>query len=44
MHYFNITHNDVKPSNIVYSHSYNKFVFIDYGLSEINLHKIGQMK
>jgi serine/threonine protein kinase len=33
MHQFYITHNDIKPDNIVYSPTYKKFVFIDYGLS-----------
>lgn len=27
----NLTHFDIKPSNIVYSEKYNKFVLIDYG-------------
>lgn len=37
MHKMNITHNDIKPQNIVYSPSLKKLVFIDFGLSEINI-------
>jgi serine/threonine protein kinase len=41
MHQLNITHNDIKPANIVYSPKFKKLVFIDFGLSQINLQKIG---
>lgn len=44
MHSFKITHNDLKPDNIIYSPSLNKLVFIDFGLSEVNIQKLGQMK
>jgi tRNA A-37 threonylcarbamoyl transferase component Bud32 len=44
MHSLNITHNDLKTDNIVYSPSLDKLVFIDFGLSEVNIQKLGQMK
>lgn len=44
MHSLNITHNDIKPENIVFSPSLNKLVFIDFGMSEVNIQKLGQMK
>jgi serine/threonine protein kinase len=33
MHQLNITHNDIKPDNIVYSPIFKKLVFIDFGMS-----------
>jgi serine/threonine protein kinase len=41
MHQLNMTHNDIKPDNIVYSSKLKKLVFIDFGMSEINRQKIG---
>lgn len=39
-----ITHNDIKPDNILFSPSLDKFVFVDFGLSQENLQGYGQMK
>jgi serine/threonine protein kinase len=36
MHDLNITHNDIKPENILFSPLKNKLVFIDFGLSSLN--------
>lgn len=33
MHSLNICHNDIKPSNIVYSPSLAKLVYIDFGFT-----------
>ncbi len=33
MHNLNITHNDIKPENIVYSSTLQKLVLIDFGMS-----------
>lgn len=44
MHKLNITHNDIKPENIIFSPSLKKLVFIDFGLSQANYHSIGYMK
>ena len=33
MHALRISHNDIKPQNIQFSTSYNKPVFIDFGIS-----------
>jgi serine/threonine protein kinase len=35
MHGFNTVHTDIKPENIMFSPAYQKYVFIDYGLSKI---------
>jgi len=35
MHKYHIIHGDIKPENICFSSSLNKFVFIDFGLSKI---------
>jgi len=35
MHRFNIVHFDIKPENIMFSPTFKKAVFIDFGLSEI---------
>ncbi len=44
MHKLNITHNDIKPQNILYSPTYKKLVFIDFGMSTLNVQKLGSMK
>lgn len=41
MHSLNITHNDIKPENLIYSPELQKLVFIDFGLSEVNPQKVG---
>jgi serine/threonine protein kinase len=33
MHNFNITHNDIKPDNIVYCPKLKKLMLIDFGMS-----------
>jgi len=33
MHSLNICHIDIKQENIMYSHEWEKFVFIDFGTS-----------
>ena len=35
MHHFKIIHLDIKPENTIYSSTYMKAVFIDFGFSEI---------
>jgi len=35
LHLLNIVHLDIKPSNIMFSKQFNKFVFIDFGLSDL---------
>ena len=35
LHAFKIIHCDIKPDNIMFSPSYKKNVFIDFGLSQI---------
>jgi serine/threonine protein kinase len=44
MHQLGITHNDVKPNNILFSSTLKKLVFIDFGLSDVNIQPQGQMK
>ena len=41
MHKLHIVHQDIKPENIMYSLSYNRPVFIDFGLSRIIDEEIG---
>lgn len=41
MHALNIIHFDIKPSNICFSEARQKFVFIDFGFSEIVEQNIG---
>ncbi len=43
MHYFKIVHLDIKPENIAYSPTFEKWIFLDFGLSEIIPQKIGEM-
>ncbi len=35
MHSLKICHMDVSPKNIMYSHTFKKWVFIDFGLSNM---------
>jgi serine/threonine protein kinase len=35
LHKFKIIHKDIKPSNILYSNSYDKYVLTDFGISHI---------
>ena len=42
LHANNIVHNDINPSNIMYSPTYQKAVFIDYGFSQILEEDIGK--
>lgn len=35
MHRLNIIHFDINPNNIMFSQSYKKPIFIDYGFSEV---------
>lgn len=41
MHGFNIVHTDIKVENIMFSPTYKKCVFIDFGLSKIIVEPIG---
>ena len=41
MHTLGILHRDIKPDNIMYSQSYQKYVFIDFGISEFRKEKPG---
>ena len=41
MHLLQIVHLDIKPSNIMFSNSLNKFLLIDFGLSKFVQQKIG---
>lgn len=44
LHKLNITHNDIKPENIIFSPSLNRLVFIDFGLSQSHQQPVGYMK
>jgi len=35
MHMLRIIHMDIKPMNIMYSNTFKKNIFIDFGLSDI---------
>ena len=35
LHFFHITHLDVKPENIMYSSAYQNLVFIDFDFSKL---------
>ena len=41
MHMLHIVHRDIKPMNIMFSKSLKKFVFIDFGCSEVLDESIG---
>lgn len=44
MHMLQIIHGDIKPSNIMYSPTFKKHVFIDFGCSEGLKKNLGQKK
>lgn len=44
LHFLSITHNDIKPNNIIYSPRLKKLVFIDFGFAQMNRQNMGQMK
>ena len=33
LHKLKIIHNDIKPENIMFSKKYNKWIFVDFGMS-----------
>lgn len=35
LHYFRLVHMDIKPENIMFSKTYEKLVFIDFGFSRV---------
>ena len=41
MHCLKIAHRDVKPGNVMYSKTYNKTLFIDFGTSVVLNQPIG---
>lgn len=41
MHFFKIIHFDIKPSNIAFSNTFKRWVFIDFGLSEVIKESLG---
>lgn len=41
MHMLQIVHRDIKPGNIMFSPTFNKNVFIDFGGSEILMEALG---
>lgn len=41
MHSLNFVHLDLKPENIAYSNFFNRWIFLDFGLSEMNKQNIG---
>lgn len=42
MHRLHFIHYDIKPENIMYSASFRKIVFIDFGLSTLIRENIGE--
>lgn len=42
MHMLQIVHRDIKPANVMYSETYKKNVFIDFGCTEVLDAKIGE--
>ena len=41
LHKHKIVHMDIKPDNIMFSPTFKKLVFIDYGFSEIIEEEVG---
>jgi serine/threonine protein kinase len=41
MHHFHLVHMDIKPENMMLSPTYNRHVFIDFGLSQLIPEKVG---
>jgi hypothetical protein len=39
----NIVHRDIKPIHIAYSRTFKKFVFIDFGCSDILDENVGEL-
>ena len=42
MHSLSILHRDIKPTNIMYSPSYGKYVLIDFGISKYTNERPGE--
>jgi serine/threonine protein kinase len=43
MHILQIVHRDIKPQNILYSPTFKKLIFIDFGCAEVLNNKLGQL-
>jgi serine/threonine protein kinase len=43
MHSLSILHRDIKPENIMFSPTFDKYVFIDFGISEYRNEPQGQL-
>jgi len=43
MHTLGFIHRDIKPHNIMYSKSHEKYVYIDFGISEFRREKPGEL-
>lgn len=43
LHELRIVHGDIKPDNVMWSPTYRKLVFVDFGLSCCPSQKIGEM-
>ncbi len=43
MHLLSILHKDIKPENIMFSPTFDKYVFIDFGISEYRNEPQGQL-
>lgn len=41
LHSFNIVHLDIKPMNIAFSNEFSKWIFIDFGFTEVVEQKVG---
>ncbi len=41
LHKLKIIHKDIKPENVLFSPSYNKFVFTDFGISHNIIENLG---